>query len=262
MIHANFDPESHCQGRLKILRQLGGAYRRRVVDVWECQKCSQTNSPHVARRLRLVWRHLEESGRLDRTAYQQTAGVRQMKLRLSVSRKGGAPNYGSDGASAEIELTLDDELTIQQIADLSVTWYRTLEQAVERQLESMQAKHPGPREIEAPPAAPQPAAAAVAPYEPRRPAPRRPAPEPGWDDQPAPPPAPARNGSGRERDDPPRNGAQLLGWAYNHGQGDRLKALAKDVKDRGPIKEWDPGMVAWAYAELSRPQPAGQWGHG
>lgn len=186
-----------------------------------------------------------------------------MKLRLSVSRKGGAPNYGSDGASAEIELTLDDELTIQQIADLSVTWYRTLEQAVERQLESMQSKHPGPREIEAPAPA-QPAAPAIAPYEPRRPAPRRPAPEPGWDDQPAPlaAPASARNGSAPQRDDPPRNGSQLLGWAYNHGQGDRLKSLAKDVKDRGPIKEWDAAMVAWAYGELSRREPAGQWGHG
>jgi hypothetical protein len=213
-----------------------------------------------------------------------------VKLRLSVHRKAGAPGYGSDGASAEIELDIDDDATATQIATtIAPAWYLCLDRAVGDELTKLQAAHPQqpdrpqslaegrPLPAQQQPARqparePEPAPRRWNPDDvPERPAQRRP--EPGWDDDAQPPERPAQNGTAArngqrqgggtgqgQRDDPPRTGKQLLGWAYGHGQDDRLKALAKSW-DLGRITEWSDDNVTAAYRELSRQSTAaGSWG--
>ena len=206
-----------------------------------------------------------------------------MKLRLSVHRKAGAPGFGSDGASAEVELDIDDDATATQIAT-TIAWYICLEKAVGDELGRLQAAHPPPSDRPqslaegrpmprpdqqpAPPAR-QSARAPEAAPEPRRydpddvpPRPAQRRPEPGWDDQQPEPQAPSRNGYGGrngQRSDAPKNGRQLLGWAHGRGINDRLMALAK-AWDLGRIIDWDQDSVTAAYRELSRQsQAAGSW---
>ncbi len=199
-----------------------------------------------------------------------------MKLRLAVSRKGGAPNYGSDGVSAELELDVELE-NAQQLLDAAMIHYKTLETAVDRQLAEMQAKHPAPgpaalprsqdperhaelRQQAAQQQQPQPAF--------QQPPRQQPAAEPGWDEydqrdarDPEEPP-PSRNGSSDRPATgygPPRNGKQLIAAAHRAGQFELLEKLAKRA-DRGKIIEWDKALVDWAWDQLARPQPAGRWG--
>lgn len=179
-----------------------------------------------------------------------------MKLRLSVSRKAGAPGYGSDGASAEVEVEIEG--TAAAIAANAPTWFLALEQAVGAELRRIQATHPQP--------APQPQPAHRAEPEPRwngketRPPARRP--EPGYDDDRETPPRESLP-NGRDRsgwqDNPPQSGRQLLGWAHSHGQNKRLLALAKSW-NLGRILDWGQGEIAAAYRELNtQTRTAGSW---
>lgn len=175
-----------------------------------------------------------------------------MYLKLSITRKAGAPDYGSDGAGAELEIPLEGQVSPEQIVSYGQAWYATLELMVDRQLERMQAQHSQPRER---PAERTPPAVAAPP---RQAAPPEPAGQYG------PPPrqaAPPRNGYDRGgNSDAPRTGAQLLGWANKHGCYQRLMDIADQV-DRGPIKQWDQVLVKWAHQELEiAMQSPGQWG--
>ena len=123
-----------------------------------------------------------------------------MKLRLSVSRKAGAPSYGSDGAAAEVEVEIPD--TAAAIAANAPSWFLALEQAVGAELARMQAAHPQ--------AAPQ-SPTRSAEREDRRPA-EPPAAQPRserrWDPDDLPPARPMRETGGddeppREQDRPP-----------------------------------------------------------
>ncbi len=123
---------------------------------------------------------------------------------------------------------------------------------------------PEPAAIQAVPAA-QPAQQPA----PRRfaddvPPPGRRRPEPGYGED----PPPSQNGYGGrqqqrngQRDDLPRSGKQLLGWANSHGQYETLLALAKAWKIQGRIVDWSQNDVDAAHRELTQPaQLAGNWG--
>ena len=160
-----------------------------------------------------------------------------MKLRISVQRKTGAPNYGSDGVGAELEIELADELARDANAVLQhgAYWYGSLERMVDDQLRRMAGQHNG---AGAPPAA-------------------IPAPAPVSGGAPSPattPPAPARNEPGAD-DDAPQNGRQLLAWAGDRGLKPRVYALkdAWGLPDR--IVEWGADDALAVYRELAREAP-------
>jgi hypothetical protein len=214
-----------------------------------------------------------------------------MKVKLCVNRKAGAPGYGSDGAAAELEIDFEPEEGrgfAQQIADAAAVYYKTLEQAVDAQLQRMQSKHP------------QPAAAAAEPlpvhngqpYNPDhvRPVssapPGRRQPEAGWsqededqtdyrDPESGPPPRgngysgrqEQRNGQGNQggwKGGPPRTGGQLWKWACAYGLKRDLEQIAAQHSDRGEVRDWDGEFVAWVLAQLrrqpERPAGSGRWG--
>lgn len=182
-----------------------------------------------------------------------------MKLKLCVHRKSGAPNYGSDGAGAELELEIDDDLAGKpgQLVEVSRVWYGALETAVAQELARLQAQHPAPTPVAADPVRPEPDRSPD--REPRR----------GWSPEDLPPPPdrgggpPPRRGSGGPGGGgkgPPKDGRQLIGWANGQGLYDSLMSLAKSA-NRGRIVDWDQDMVQWAYTELSRSQQTvGAWG--
>jgi hypothetical protein len=240
MQHRDLQPGTDCPGCLKLIRILDGYSGR--LRMYRCQQCNWTNRP--------------------KQKQQQQIGQSTMKLRLQVNRKAGAPGYGSDGASAELELELDPETSLEAIVStIAPAWYKALEQTVGAQIDKMQAAHP----------------ALAAPQNPRSAIPDRQSPPPAAPplDRPIPPQWDPRNRQPQPdspatrhsplatvqdyRDQPPRTGKQLLGWAYGHRQAAPLKQLAREI-DRGPINTWSEDLVAWAYQELTRPQPAGQWG--
>jgi hypothetical protein len=196
--------------------------------------------------------------------------IRAMKIKLCVHRKAGAANYGSDGAGAEVELELDDELANEpgKLVAFAQIWYGSIERAVDDQLARMAAKHNQPT------AAPAPARPVQSPPEGLE--------EYGYDrggggerrngsgggDYGEPPSR--RNGSapsggdrqagGPPRNDPPKNGKQLIGWANGHGKYDELMRLSK-AWNLGRIIDWTPDDVQAAYHELSRAAAVG-WGGG
>jgi len=210
-----------------------------------------------------------------------------MKLRLSVHRKAGAPGFGSDGASAEVELDIDDDATATQIATtIAPAWYICLEKAVGDELVRLQAAHPPPSgrpqslaegrpmpqpdQQPAPPAR-QSARAPEAAPEPRRydpddvpPRPAQRRPEPGWDDQPEPSPQPPpQNGYGGrngQRNDEPKNGRQLVPWCKKKGWEERRKILAAAWNLPDFCGDWPADAVAAMVRELTRQSPAaGSW---
>ncbi len=252
MNHRDYEPGCDCPGSLQFRYQTDG---RRPIDVWECDACGLTNCPAVARRLREVWEHLEQTGRI-----QQIAGETEMKLRLSVNRKAGAPGYGSDGASAEVELDLDPAATPQQIATtIAPMWYLALETTVGNELARMQTAHPQPTET------PEPAQ--------YRPPPARHRPEAGWDDEPRgqDPPPRAREGYGGrqaqrngQRNGDPRTGPELAGWTKHGGAGERFKP---EISEWGKahnlswqFKQWPDDAVQQAVHDVTVARTTGHWG--
>jgi hypothetical protein len=196
---------------------------------------------------------------------QQTPEIKAMRLRYGANLKGGLPNYGSLGSSMEIELTVDDEISPDQVLQMSPVWQKVVDHLVEAEQARKAARYLGPHN------SPQPQSAAAAPRAARPPEPTADDydPEPEHREQPPEPPARNRNGNGSgppargggQRDDRPRNGKQLLGWASSHGQYEALRKLGKQYSDRGRIVDWSDDMVQWAYNDLSRPVGAG-WGDG
>jgi len=180
-----------------------------------------------------------------------------MKLKLCIHRKVGAPGYGSDGAGAELEIEIDDDLvkTPDALIQHGRIWYGSLERMVRGQIKRMQRAHPE-------------AEAQITRMAGRS----APAPEPppvrggggehnGYDG-----PPPRRNGSGGPpsrsggRSDAPTDGRQLMGWSRKHGHDERLLSLAKQ-HNMGRIVELDRDQVDWLYRELTR-HPAPGWGGG
>ncbi|WP_206107774.1 hypothetical protein [Paludisphaera rhizosphaerae] len=248
--HDEVFPGSTCNGAL-ILRHQVRVPREAVQDVFECSRCGRWS--FYGRRRRAA---INEQKRR-----QTESQVKPMKLRISVHRKNGAPNYGSDGVGAELELELSDELArdANAVVQHGSYWYGSLERMVDDQLRRMSSQHNTPAvgvnsNGHHSPSAPAPAAIpAPAPIAGGAPA--------GYQQPPAPAPAPRPSAPvGGERNDAPRNGRQLLGWANKVGKYDDLMALAKSW-GRGRINDWSADDVAHAYQHLARPTPQ-PWGGG
>lgn len=184
-----------------------------------------------------------------------------MKLTITVNRKCGAPNYGSDGAGAELVLEVpdNDPAALQAIGG---AWYGHLEKLVDAQVVKMQATHQGGGAAPVPPIAPQPQQHAyVPPMPPAMPGPVAGGPPAGYQAPPiAPAPVPSGPPAGGDggRNDAPRTGKQLLGWANKVGKYDMLMTMAKSW-NRGKVVEWTADDVAHAYQHLARPEPQA-WG--
>lgn len=182
-----------------------------------------------------------------------------MKLTITVNRKCGAPNYGSDGAGAELVLEVPDNDPAALHA-LGGAWYGHLEKLVDAQVVKMQAAHQDGGAAH-PPAA-QPQQQAYVPLPPAMPGPVAGGAPAGYQAPPiAPAPAPSGPPAGGDggRNDAPRTGKQLLGWANKVGKYDTLMGLAKSW-NRGKVVEWTADDVAHAYQHLC--QPSGSWGGG
>ena len=79
-----------------------------------------------------------------------------MNLKLGVSRKEGTPSYGSNGASAEIEIELDPDFSVEMVSQASALWHQALTAAVDSQLARMRtAPRPEPRPEPEPPFIPR-----------------------------------------------------------------------------------------------------------
>ncbi len=272
--HRDYEPGCDCPGSLQFRYQTDG---RRPFDVWECDACGLTNCPAVARRLREVWRHLTETGRIQQT--ETETGVRQMKFTLSIYRKGSVPgSFGSEGPGASLEFEIDDKASVQQILDTAASKYDVLEEVVDRRLEKMLAKATAQLAVRQPASEPPPSGARAFQEDPRPeppslpqyspPTPRHRA-EPGYDDEPPrgqePPQQPqngygGRNGqrdrkrndqqSGWKGDDPTSPGG-LWKYASTIGQQDFLKRLAKSWGyDR--VVDFSSDDIAAAVHELHR----------
>ncbi len=268
MNHRDYEPGCDCPGSLKWLYQTDG---RRPIDVWECDACGLTNCPAVARRLREVWRHLTETGRIQQT--ETETGVRTVEFTFGSSLKSGKPGFGSYGTWVEGKITLDDKITSQEAMQIVAVWQKEVDQRNEeeharkalRYPESVAAEPPPPsgarafQQQEDPRTEPQ----ALPQYSP--PPPRRRV-EPGYDDEPPrgqePPQQPqngygGRNGqrSGKRnqqngwKGDDPTSPAGLLKYAYTIGQENFLKRLAKSWGyDR--VMDFSSDDIAAAVHEL------------
>ena len=199
-----------------------------------------------------------------------------MKIRIGANEKMGKDGYGSYGSSIELEISRDDELTVDQVCSDVAAWQTILDRLVQQDMARKAAALP-PKPEPRPQSRLEGRPAQSEGREDRRPVeppaqqysppPRQRQPEPGWDDPPQEPQPRPQNGYGGrqqqrngQRDDPPRTGKQLLGWAYNHQIDNRLKALAK-AWDLGRIVDWSEDNVSAAYRELSRQSTAaGSWG--
>lgn len=181
-----------------------------------------------------------------------------MKITLGVNRKIGK-DFGSRGASAEITLDLSEVSVSEHPESILAEARRALalaEQLVEEQLEHHQAE---PAEAELTPYEPErfrcngsaSGIAAQAPRPAARPAARQ----------------PARPAASQERDDPPRNARQLLGWIRKLEDSGEYPALLKRFVSLGvsqglpsKVLEWRPDEVADAVQALfpadEEPEPA------
>ncbi len=278
MNHCDLEPGSECPGSLQTWSYAvaSGDFRRR-------HRCPVCGARWRADGFHGEFRRLP--ARVTRSPFQQTSdadGVRQMKIRIGANEKMGKDGYGSYGSSIELEISRDDELTVDQVCSDVAAWQTILDRLVQQDMARKAAALPPKPEqrpqsrLEGRPSAarqpePEPPPAERPPRGwnpddvPPRPSQRRP--EPGWDDPPQEPQPRPQNGYGGrqqqrngQRDDPPRTGKQLLGWAYNHQIDNRLKALAK-AWDLGRIVDWSEDNVSAAYRELSRQSTAaGSWG--
>jgi hypothetical protein len=160
-----------------------------------------------------------------------------MNLKLGVSRKEGTPSYGSNGASAEIEIELDPDFSVEMVSQASALWHQALTAAVDSQLARMRtAPRPEPR--------PEP----EPPFIPRRQRNDQPAPRP---ERPIDPNRLRNDGGPWRGAGPPATGRELLGWARKHGQDKAVFELGKawDLPDR--VIDWDPRDVSEVYDTLN-----------
>jgi hypothetical protein len=103
---------------------------------------------------------------------------------------------------------------------------------------------------------------------PPRPGPHRQDDQPGLEPQRTRRPESGGNGNGnRKRNDPPKTGPQLAGWAYKQPKAisDRAKKIAND-HDLGRLKDLSDDDAQWVYHELTKGQyggaPAASNGYG
>jgi hypothetical protein len=180
-----------------------------------------------------------------------------MKVTLSVSRKEGRPHFGSEGCSCQCEVELSEATVSGNPLSLIEEARRVLaycDAVVTEQL----AKSAGQVEPALVPYEPEvhyngstAGIMAQAPRPAARPAARQ----------------PARPAASQERDDPPRNARQLLGWIRKLEDSGEYPALLKRFVSLGvsqglpsKVLEWRPDEVADAVRALfpadEEPEPA------
>lgn len=150
-----------------------------------------------------------------------------MKIRLCVHQKAGAPDFGSDGIGAEMELDLDQAVlqTPDAVRDCFRSHYALLKAIVADELAGLQKRRAPGR-----PAEPE-----------RRPEPARA--DDGYE--------PARNGDGRRyEDDAPRDGRQLLAWARKHDASDDVMRIGRNWKLPNRVVAWERSEVEDVYREV------------
>jgi hypothetical protein len=182
-----------------------------------------------------------------------------VKIKVGLSRKEGTDNYGSIGASVEVEVELHGA-TIGDIQGARDQWLSWCAEAVDRAIADQRsaggaapAPHhgPAPAALPAPNGHPAPA-----------PAPSRPQ---GWGTAypsagAAPPPSGAqRRGGGGNQDGPPRSGGGL--YARLKGMDEQTPALkiVQHVKDwakaggnDGRFSDWTSEWVSAGWGEAQR----------
>ena len=159
-------------------------------------------------------------------------------LTVSVCKKVGTPNYGSNGATCSFgNVELDDQLLHDPpaLAAKIRGWYALAELAVEEEIGRLGNGH-------APAPARQPVVAPALPPPVARPS-RPPA---------LPPPATEEfdhDQAEDDNDDTPRTGSQLLGWARKqHGDCKTfIITLGRKLKFTGKVVEWNAAQVLEAY---------------
>jgi hypothetical protein len=192
-----------------------------------------------------------------------------IRLRVGYCRKEGRADYGSEGSDASLEIELDSS-TLDDPAGLRTkiqSLQRVCRRAVDDELSGDRQPEPAPE----PEPAPQP-----------RPQPQQPPQPPqnrngyqgssggGYNGRSNGPPPQQRSGGGgggnQNRQGPPANGRQLLGWAGKKTQEigwNMTTSLGNWGKDAGvgsKITEWDEETVARGYAAaldwLAAPVPS------
>lgn len=178
-----------------------------------------------------------------------------MKLRLSIHRKNGTANFGSDGAGAELELELPDDESPDGVRACVRAHYSILEGAVAEELARL-------------------AARPIAPVvqvrdEGRRGDARDDRDDDRRDDRPRGPRPngrpPGRGGgsAGGGGDRPPKTGRELIAWAGDRDLKGRVYELGKAWELPGKVLDWHADDVRSVYDELSREasRPAGRNGY-
>ena len=155
-----------------------------------------------------------------------------MKIRLSINQKAGAPDFGSDGVGAEMELDLDQAIlqTPDAVRDCFRSHYALLKAIVADELAALHKQRPPGR-----PVGPEP-----------EPVDRH--------------PEPARDRNGRTyADDAPRDGRQLLAWARKHHADDDVIRIGRKWRLPNRVVEWERSEVENVYRELvANPAGAGR----
>ena len=187
-----------------------------------------------------------------------------MRLTISVSRKIGQPNYGSEGASCEITMDVA-EMTVSESPESLVSEirraYALAEQAVGEQLAQHQVEPPRDRDRQPsqarPPSEPEPDRQ-----------PRRQPGQPAWAD-PCVGQTPYVNGSrtetyqkpdgstyvidrgtvgGKAHDGPPRDGRQLYPWAKKLEERG-LRGFIRALGDMAEREGYPPRLTDWNHEE-------------
>ena len=130
MAPAEFEPGSECPGSLQTWSYAvaSGDFRRR-------HRCPVCGARWRADGFHGEFRRLP--ARVTRSPFQQTSdadGVRQMKIRIGANEKMGKDGYGSYGSSIELEISRDDELTVDQVCSDVAAWQTILDRLVQQDM--------------------------------------------------------------------------------------------------------------------------------
>jgi hypothetical protein len=159
-----------------------------------------------------------------------------VKVKMSIARKEGRPDYGSDCVGLEIELDVPDtvfsDFALLQVHVLE--GYDHIERFVAERLEKLRPE--APARAESPPARP---ARQEPPAAPER-------------------PTAHRNDGGVYQgrpSGPPRSGKELLGWARRHGRDAELISLGRAWRLPPRVLDWEPQDVADVHATMTATDP-------
>jgi hypothetical protein len=193
-----------------------------------------------------------------------------VKITVTVCRKEGRPNYGSEGATCSIEFEADDALIdhrpeYRQMVD---RLYAAAEDSVKRQLGRASepkggAPNPGATQQPTAPAGHQPSAPGLTNGKPRNiwGAPPRPQSPPPPRGQYPPPGGPVDRHFAGDR--PPRSGKQLFAWArrqedhYGPGLIQWLTAWGEAHGYGALFRDWPSDAILAAHAEAAEKMAAG-----